>query len=59
MKSMMKYELADAAGVSVRTLSRWMMRHEETLLALGVQRTTHLIPPRAVKWICEEYGIDV
>ena len=48
MKSAYKYELANAAGVTDRTFRRW----------LGVTRTTKLLPPKAVEWICKEYGID-
>ena len=58
MKRTYKYELADAAGVSRTTFWRWMKENEEPLLQLGVKPTTKLLPPKAVEWICREYGID-
>ena len=58
MKSTYKYELAAAAGVSDRTFRRWMNMHQNELKILGVTKHSHLIPPKAVKWICQEYGID-
>jgi hypothetical protein len=58
MKSAYKYELAAAAGVSDRTFRRWLSAHRGELLNLGVKTTDKLLPPRAVEWICREYGID-
>ena len=58
MKSAYKFELANAAGVSRTTFWRWMKENEEHLLQLGVKPTTKLLPPKAVEWICREYGID-
>lgn len=59
MKSMLKSELARAAGVSSRTFSRWIAQHQSELSALGVLPTAHLVPPLAVRYICEQYGIEV
>ena len=58
MKSAYKYELADAAGVSRRTFQRWLKENRSRLSRFGVKPTTHLLPPRAVRWICLQYGID-
>ena len=58
MKSAYKYELAAAAGVNYKTFQRWMHIHREELARLGVGRTSKMLPPKAVKWICDEYGID-
>ena len=58
MKSAYKYELADAAGVSRRTFLRWLKENRSRLSRFGVKPTTHLLPPRAVRWICLQYGID-
>ena len=58
MKSTYKYELANAAGVTDRTFRRWLSDKAEHLSRLGVTRTTKLLPPKAVEWICKEYGID-
>lgn len=58
-KSMLKCELADAAGVSMRTFSRWLSLHKEELQLLGVKVEAKIVPPRAVRWICEQYGIDL
>ena len=58
MKSAYKYELADAAGVSRRTFQRWLSENRSRLSRFGVKPTSHMLPPRAVKWVCDEYGID-
>ena len=59
MKSAYKYELASAAGVSYRTFQRWMGANSEQLQRLGVSPRKQLLPPRAVEWICGQYGIDL
>jgi DNA-binding XRE family transcriptional regulator len=59
MKAMTKKELAMMAGVSRRTFSRWMTEREADLRKIGVKTSSHLLPPRAVKIICEHYSIDV
>ena len=34
-------------------------RHREELLLLGVRERDRLLPPVAVKYISEQYGIDI
>ena len=58
MKSVYKYELAEAAGVSSRTFRRWLSSNRDALASFGVNATTKILPPRAVEWICRQYGID-
>ena len=58
MKSAYKYELAAAAGVNYRTFQRWLSQNKNKLAALGARPRQQLLPPRAVEWICREYGID-
>ena len=58
MKSAYKNELADAAGVSHTTFYRWLSSKREDLASFGVKPTAKMLPPRAVEWICREYGID-
>ena len=59
MKSAYKYELADAAGVNYRTFQRWLGENRQKLTELGVSPRKQLLPPRAVEWICQQYGIDM
>lgn len=59
MKCMMKYELAAAAGVSMRTFSRWLSLNEGRLRPYGVTKSSRLLRPRAIRFICQEYGIDL
>ena len=59
MRSMYKSELARAAGVSPRTFSRWIAQHQTELSAIGILPTAHLIPPRGVRYICEQFGIEM
>ena len=46
-----------AAGISVRTLYNWMRLHRTHLQRLGVQPNQRLLPPRAVRFICQELGL--
>lgn len=59
MKSMLKSELAACAGVSVSTFKRWLALHRSELQALGLQPRAKLVPPIAVRYICDAYGIDL
>ena len=59
MKAMYKYELAEAAGVSRDTFRRWLGENTKTLARFGVKKRSQMLPPRAVAWVCREYGIDL
>lgn len=50
--------MAALAGVSYSTFARWMKRHQSEISLYGVSRTSHLLPPQAVHYICQQYGID-
>ena len=60
-KSRTKAELARAAGVSGRTLRRWLLhpRMQEKLAPLQLKRQQQILPPEAVKIICEHYVIEI
>ena len=59
MKAMYKFELAAYAGVSSQTLRRWMNGYQTELDNMGVTRKSRLLPPAAVKFLCEKFSIDV
>ena len=59
MIAMTKAQLAMSAGVSVKTLQRWLSRHSEELAMLGVRPRDKLLPPVAVKYVAEQFGIDL
>ena len=59
MKSSYKYELAAAAGVGYRTFQRWLGKNRVKLTELGASPRQQMLPPKAVEWICKEYGIDL
>ena len=56
---MLKQELADCAGVSVRTLNNWCRPLREELARMGLQPRTKLLPPNIVKFLSEKFCIDV
>ena len=56
---MYKGELADLAGVSRRTFSRFIASRQSILSAMGVTPKQQLLPPIAVKYLSEEYCIDL
>ncbi len=43
--------------MSVSTLKRWMRRHSEKFEEMGVTPSQRLLPPKVVRYICEELGI--
>ena len=57
MKSRSKSEIALAAGVSGKTLYRWLVRHRQHLLQMGVLPTQRVLPPKAVRYVCDELGL--
>ena len=59
MKAMYKYELANAAGVSTNTFRRWLNENTQNLARFGVKKRSQMLPPKAVSWICNQYGIDL
>lgn len=54
-----KKELAKLAGVSERTFCRYLQTRRHILDAMGVKRNARLLPPQAVKYVCEDYCIDL
>lgn len=56
---MSKSELADCAGVSVRTLMNWCSAFDKELTAMGLKPRKKMLPPRVVKFIAEKFDIDI
>ena len=59
MKAMYKSELAAYAGVSTKTLRRWLKPYQQQLTELGMQPKDQLLGPKAVKFICDQLSIDI
>ena len=55
---MSKSQLADSAGVSVRTLMNWCAPFRKELTRMGMSPTAKVLPPHIVKFICEKFDID-
>ncbi len=58
-KAMYKNELARAAGVSNDTFRRWLISDRAVFEAMGISPTQHLLPPVAVRYLCEKYDIEI
>lgn len=58
-KFISKKKLAELAGVSDRTFSRYLQSRRHILDAMGVLPNARLLPPQAVKYLCEDYCIDL
>ena len=54
-----KKKLAELAGVSDRTFCRYLASRRHILEAMGVKPMARLLPPKAVKYVCEDYCIDL
>ena len=46
-----------AMGISEKTLRRWLVQHRQMLGSMGVAPSQRILPPKAVRFICEELGI--
>ena len=58
-KFISKKELARLAGVSPRTFTRYLATRRHILDAMGIPPKARLLPPQAVKYVCEDYCIDL
>ena len=54
MKAMTRQQIACCAGVTVKTLSKWMKPHRKELEALGLRPGMIVLPPVIVKYICDK-----
>ncbi len=54
-----KSTLARLADVSPRTFSRYLATRREILKIFGVNPRTQKLPPYAVRYVCEDYCIDL
>ena len=54
-----KSTLAKLAGVSYRTFSRYLKTRQPVLDMMGIPPKAQLLPPRAVRFVCEDYCIDL
>ena len=54
-----KSELADMAGTTTRTFSKWIRPFRDELRQMGVTDRTKLLPPQAVRLVCERLDIEL
>ena len=59
MKAMTKQQLAQAAGVTTRTLLRWCEPYRKELARMGLTPGMRVLPPHIVKWMSEQFCIDL
>jgi hypothetical protein len=57
MKAMTKQQIADCAGVSVRTLLNWCKPYRQELARMGMTPGMRVLPPNIVKWMAERFCI--
>lgn len=58
-KAMYKNEIARAAGVSRAVFRVWLKADKQALEAMGITPRQQLLPPVAVRYLCEKYVIDI
>ena len=56
---MTKSQVAECAGVSVSTFSRWCREQRSELAALGVAPTAKLLSPAAIRHLKNVYCFDI
>ena len=54
-----KKELAELAGVSPSTFKRYLRTRQHVLSQMGVSPKAQKLPPQAVRYVCEDYCIDL
>ena len=58
VKAMLKSELADSAGVSLRTLNNWCKPYRRELIKMGWKPKMKLLPPHIVEFLTEKFCIS-
>ena len=58
-RSISKLQLALCAGVCPRAFTYYLESRREILEAMGVSVIAKKLPPEAVKYVCEDYCIDL
>ncbi|MBO6188301.1 MAG: hypothetical protein J6O23_07320 [Prevotella sp.] len=56
---MTKQQIAQAAGVTVKTLMNWCQPYSQELTAMGLRPGMRVLPPHIVKWIANHFCIDL
>ena len=56
---MSKSELADRAGVTVRTMMTWCEPYRQELERMGMKPTAKVLPPHIVKFLSEKFCINL
>ena len=59
MNAMSKLQLAQFAGVSVKTLMSWCEPYKDELAAMGMKPNNKVLPPHIVKFIIAKFDIDI
>ena len=59
MRAVTKSEMADAAGVTVKTLMAWCRPYEVELRALGLRKNDKVLKPRVAQFIADTFCIDI
>ena len=59
MKSLTKSELANYAGVSVKTLMNWIKPYTNELESMGLRPNAKVLTPRIVEFIVHKFCIDI
>ena len=54
---MSKQQLASYAGVTVKTLMRWLKTYEKELEQMGMKRNAKVVPPNVVEFILKRFTI--
>ncbi|MCQ2204996.1 MAG: DUF4248 domain-containing protein [Bacteroidales bacterium] len=57
-RSSTRQELADAAGVSVKTFNKWLELIEKELIEMGYQKGQRLFTPKQTVFICDHFDIE-
>ena len=58
-RSISKLQLVLCAGVCPRVFAYYLESRREILEAMGVSVIAKKLPPEAVKYVCEDYCIDL
>lgn len=59
IRAMYKYELAQCAGVSRQTFSKWLKSDKDFFVVNNCSTSAKIFPPVIVKYLIEKYVIEI